>query len=124
MDNKRDYIEAIARMTAELSTQTWNDPHHLFTPTLEAMTRDAQRWLDTEWKAPNGNTTPIERAIVVLTQDMIVLLGHAHNNEINHPQLDELRSLAQQAVENSIIEDNAHREHFSTTSQAEGKTSD
>lgn len=112
MDNKRTYIETIARITADLSTQSWNDPHHLFAPTLEAMTRDAQRWLDTQWKAPNGNTTPIERAIVVLTQDMIVLLGHAHNNEIQHAQLDALRSLAQQAVEDSVIEDTSHREHF------------
>jgi hypothetical protein len=111
--DKQSYIATIADLTTPLTTQEWNDPHQLFGPTLTAMNKDALRWLDNEWKAPNGNTTPIERAIVVLTQDLIVLLGHAHNNGLTHDNLNALRTLAENAVAQSIIEDTSHREHFS-----------
>mgnify|MGYP006919312137 FL=1 len=109
---KQAYLKGLATLSAELSTLEWDDPHQLFTQTLTAMARDAQRWQDDEWRAPNGDTTPIERAIVVLTQDLIVLLGHANNVGIEHDLFHSLRELAEQAVAQHVIEDSSHRAYF------------
>ena len=118
--DKRAYIEVIAEITGKLSVLEWDDPHRLFTQTLDAMTRDSQRWLDTGWKAPNGDTTPIERAIVVLSQDMIVLLGHAHNLGLEHDLLQELLWQAEKAVDCHVIEDMTHRAYFLKVDPSEG----
>ena len=106
------YIESLAKLTTALSALQWNDPQQLFTLTLTAMTKDAARWLENEWRAPNGDTTPIERAIVVLTQDMIVLLGHANNIGLEHDLFHALREQAEKAVAQHIIEDETHRAYF------------
>ena len=90
----------------------WNDAKRFFPPTLQTMARDSTRWIENQWKAPNGNTTPIERAIVVLTQDLIVLLGHAANANIQHELITKLATNAIEAVEADIIEDPSHRDYF------------
>ena len=110
--DQHTYIESLAQLTAEIEAIKWDDPQQLFTLTLTAMKKDAARWMENEWIAPNGDTTPIERAIVVLTQDMIVLLGHASNIGLEHDLLHSLRELAEKAVAQHIIEDETHRAYF------------
>jgi hypothetical protein len=112
LESKREYVEMVAKLTGELDAIEWNDPYRFFGPTLEAMARDAARWVEHQWKAPDGKTTPVERAIVVLTQDLVVLLGHAVNAEIKHPLLNELARNAIEAAENGIIEDQSHIDYF------------
>ncbi|MFP6581621.1 MAG: hypothetical protein VCD00_03605 [Candidatus Hydrogenedentota bacterium] len=112
METKRDFVELIAEATAELEQQDWADPDRFFKPTLEAMSRDSARWLKNEWLAPNGSTTPVERVIVVLTQDLIVLLGHAANANIMNQRLAELAEYAVNAAGSGIIEDQSHSEYF------------
>lgn len=112
METKRDFVARIADLTRELEALEWNDPKRFFVPTLQAMARDSKRWIDNEWKAPNGNTTPIERAIVVLTQDLIVLLGHSAHAEIRHKKIHELAQCAIIAAEADLIEDQAHRDYL------------
>lgn len=112
MSSKREFVSQIAEITGELDALEWNDPNRFFKPTLEAMARDARRWIENEWKAPNGTTTPIERAIVILIQDLIVLLGHAGNAGISHARLRELALNAVQAAESGVIEDQAHQDYF------------
>lgn len=112
LETKRDFIALIAEATGALEQQDWVDPSRFFAPTLKAMRGDSARWLENEWLAPNGSTTPVERAIVVLTQDLIVLLGHAANAKIKSEQLTELAGHAVNAAESGIIEDQSHREYF------------
>lgn len=106
------YIESIATITQELSSLQWDDPHQLFTQTLTAMSRDATRWLEDTKQTSNGNTPSLERMTVVLTQDLIVLLGHAQNSQIEHDLLHDLRELAEKAVAQHIIQDQSHRDYF------------
>lgn len=109
----QSYIESLGQQSAALLDLEWNDPHQLFGLTLRAMNKDALRWVENEWRTPQGSGgPPIERAVVVLTQDMIVLLGHAHNLGLEHATLRALRVLAEQAVVEGVIEDAAHRAHF------------
>lgn len=112
LNSKRDFVEIVANITRELDALEWVDSNRFFTPTLQAMARDSARWLENEWKAPNGNTTPVERAIVVLAQDLIVLLGHASNAGIKHELLNTLAHSAIEAVESDLIEDETHRDYF------------
>ena len=112
MENERGYIAYIAELTGALALIDINDPGQKFRLTLETMAKDAQRWLDNAWAAPNGNTTPIERAIVVLTQDLIVLLGHAANGKIRDQRLIELAQAATDACASEVIVDQAHRDYF------------
>ena len=112
METKRDFVTLVANITGELDALEWADPNRFFGPTLQTMARDSARWLENEWKAPNGNTTSVERAIVVLTQDLIVLLGHAAKAEIKHQLLNKLAQGAIDAAEAGLIEDQAHRDYF------------
>jgi hypothetical protein len=112
MQNKRAYIERIAELTVALEKIDADDPDRFFTPTLETMKKDSARWIDNEWLAPNGSTTPVERAIVILTQDLIVLLGHAANSDIKHSLLHDLANAATTAANEGVIEDARHCEYF------------
>ncbi len=112
METKQDYVAFLADLTRELDAVGWDDPYRFFGPTLETMARDSARWVENKWKAPNGNTTPVERAVVVLTQDLVVLLGHAVNAEIKHELLSQLAQGAVEAAEAGIIEDQSHRDYF------------
>ncbi|MFP6597261.1 MAG: hypothetical protein VCC01_07385 [Candidatus Hydrogenedentota bacterium] len=112
METKQDFVAMVADITRELDENEWNDPYRFFGPTLEAMARDSARWIENEWKAGDGSTTPVERAIVVLTQDLIVLLGHSVNAEIKHDLLNKLARVAVNAAEAGLIEDQSHRDYF------------
>ena len=112
METKRDYMNLLADLTGKLDAVGFDDPNRFFKPTLETMARDSARWIDNEWKSPNGDTAPIERAIVVLTQDLVVLLGHAVNAKIKHEFLVQLARGAVEAAEADIIEDQSHKEFF------------
>jgi hypothetical protein len=112
MKTKREFVSFIAEITAELDALEWNDPKRFFTPTLETMARDSKRWIENEWASPAGTTTPIERAIVILTQDLIVLLGHAGNAGIKHERLTELALGAVEAANTGAIEDSSHFDYF------------
>lgn len=112
MPSERGYIEAIARLTASLNAFDWTGKDTRFTFTLDTMAMDAQRWLDNEWATPSGSTTPVERSVVVLTQDLIVLLGHSANAGVRHVLLTELAQTAIDAAAQEIIVDPAHRDYF------------
>lgn len=112
MENERDYIARIAEVTDAFLVNNETDSGQKFRITLETMNKDAQRWLDNEWAAPNGNTTPVERAVVVLTQDLIVLLGHASAAGIRSAHLNELAQAAITAAETEVIVDQSHRDYF------------
>lgn len=112
MENKRAYVAGLADLTAQLEQVDWDDPDRFFKPTLQAMAKDSARWINNEWLAPNGSTTPVERAIVVLTQDLIVLLGHAANAGLQDDRLAALAQLAIDAAESDVIEDSSHRDFF------------
>ena len=112
-----EYIEILARETATLLEQEWTENSQLFVLTLRTMTEDAARWVDSGWQTPQGDTIPNERVVVVLTQDLMVLLGHAMQSELKHPALDALVRGAQDAEQAGIIVDPSHRTFFTENFQ-------
>ena len=112
MDTQREFLERIAELTKNLEAANLDDPDRFFGPTLQTMAKDSARWLENQWAAPNGSTTPVERAIVVLTQDLIVLLGHAAKSEIRHPVLTELAQTAVDAAKAEVIQDDQQHSYF------------
>lgn len=112
MKTKGEFILFVAEVSSELDALEWVDPNRFFSPTLEAMARDSGRWVKNEWVSPAGTTTPIERAIMILTQDLIVLLGHAGNAGIKHERLTALALGAVEAAQSGVIQDRAHLDYF------------
>ncbi|PCJ65718.1 MAG: hypothetical protein COA73_02135 [Candidatus Hydrogenedentota bacterium] len=119
METKEAFLSELANITAHLDAENLGDRSGLFRLTLQQMARDARRWLDDQWKTPAGDTTSIERAIQVLGQDLVVLLGHAHEENIQHALLNDLLDTARRAALTGLIEDRAHLEIFSETRDSE-----
>ncbi len=108
----QDFIGELAVITGVLSKHEWTGQSQPFALTLRTMAEDSARWIESGWVSPAGISTPIERAIVVLCQDMIVLLGYGAQAGIQHEELHKLATCAIAATAAGVIVDPTHVAYF------------
>jgi fructose-1-phosphate kinase PfkB-like protein len=112
MDNKEEYLTALAAITQKLNAKELAGPSSLFTLTLQQMAKDSARWVDDGWVTPTGDTAAIDRVVQVLSQDLIVLLNHSAEERIQDDALEELLQLAGHAAQDGVIIDSTQQSLF------------